>query len=141
MTTRVEAYAARYRAELERYRSRGEKAPEHLLASYNKHLLPAIRLTAKGRLCYSASLKPAQANAGCYTRHPPIYFNLKTTTKEINFNYCYPQQHVTAKPWASFFNSVLFDEERKRLDECRESNRGHASRARRQLRTRRAKIK
>ena len=140
-TTRVEAYASRYRDELERYRSRGETVPEHLLANYNKNLLPGARLTAEGKLCYTVSLKAAHANAGCYTRFPPTYFTPDEPADASNHHYSYPQQQATAKPWASFFNSVLLDEERERLDACRKSNCEHATRTRKQLRARRAQAK
>ena len=137
LATKLEAYAATFRAELERHRSRGEPPPPHLLARYNKQLRPGACLTDKGRLSYEADIEPLFADCGCYSKRPPLYF---TRTSEVDdmspdINYTYPAYFTPCKWQAAFLKKEL-DDERVRLRASRESNRELAIRARKNMRAR-----
>ena len=136
VTVRIEAYAAKYRAELERYRSRGETPPPSLLHRYNKHLLPNACLTATGHLRYVEQAREVHEMAGCYQRYPPNYFK-QNDPLDIDLHFQYPQS-LTPNRWSAVFLQQLLQEEEDERARWHESNLNEALQARKRLRRSRA---
>jgi hypothetical protein len=130
-TVRLEAYAACYKVELERYRSRGETPPPSLLHRYNKHILPAACLTTTGHLRYEQGAKLLHDKAGCYTRYPPTYYSPHYLT-ELELSHHYPPLYTPTRWSATILQQLLREEEEER-EKWRESNKIHATQTRKRL--------
>ena len=132
LTVRIEAHAAKYRVELERYRSRGETPPPSLLQRYNKHLLPNACLTATGHIRYVEQAREVHEAAGCYLRYPPIYFK-QHDPLDMELHYKYPPT-ITPNRWSAVFLQQLLQEEADERASWHESNLREAVQARKRIR-------
>ena len=126
--TRLEAYTAELRAQLELHRSRGDDPPPSLLGRYRKAIAPDASVDDNGRLTLDVGMLDAMSRARCYPCNPPATFEDPPELDPSITNYTYTPQAAT-NSWSALILEKALEEEAKRHDAARTSNAEYAKRA------------
>ena len=126
--TRIEAYTAELRAQLELHRSRGEDPPPSLLARYRKAIAPDASVDDRGRLTLDIDMLNVMRHARCYPCNPPATYDYPPELDPSVTNYTYTPQAAT-NSWSSLILEKALEDEAARHDAARKSNTEYAKRS------------
>ena len=128
MATRLEAYSAELRAQLERHRSRGDDPPPSLLRRYRKTLAPDASVDDNGRLTLNIDTLNAMSQIRCYPCNPPATYEDPPELDPSATNFTYARQAATSS-WSSAILAKALEDEATRHNAARASNTEYAKKS------------